>query len=52
VQDEIINQVVASSNYNQFGARELERTLRQTIEDKIVKLILENKVKEGDAISL
>ena len=52
VQDEIINQVVASSNYNQFGARELERTLRQTIEDKIVKLILENKVKEGDSISL
>jgi len=48
----MINQVVASSNYAQFGARELERTLRQTIEDKIVKLILENKVKEGDAISL
>ena len=52
VKDEMINQVVASSNYAQFGARELERTLRQTIEDKIVKLILENKVKEGDSISL
>ncbi|NCO88921.1 AAA domain-containing protein [Candidatus Roizmanbacteria bacterium] len=47
VKDEMINQVVASSNYAQFGARELERTLRQTIEDKIVKLILENKVKEA-----
>jgi len=52
VRDEIINQVVTSSNYSQFGARELERTLRQTIEDKIVKLILENKVKEGDTITL
>ena len=52
VKDEMINQVVASSNYAQFGARELERTLRQTIEDKIVKLILENKVKEGDSITV
>lgn len=52
VKDEMINQVVANSNYSQFGARELERTLRQTIEDKIVKLILENKVKEGDVVTL
>ncbi|OGK41760.1 hypothetical protein A3A46_00785 [Candidatus Roizmanbacteria bacterium RIFCSPLOWO2_01_FULL_37_13] len=35
-----------------FGARNLERLIRDEIEDKIAKLILEGKVKEGETIEL
>jgi len=52
VSDQLLQLTLANANYRQFGARDLERTLRQTVEDKIVKLILENKVKEGDSINL
>lgn len=38
--------------YNiQFGARALERTVRAEVEDKIAKLILENKLQQGQTIS-
>jgi ATP-dependent Clp protease ATP-binding subunit ClpA len=36
----------------QYGARNLQRILRQKVEDTIAKLLLEGKAKEGDTISL
>ena len=35
-----------------FGARNLERTIRDEIEDKLAKLILQDKTKPGDIINL
>lgn len=35
-----------------FGARNLERSLTQQIEDKIALLLLENKIKEGQTVHL
>lgn len=35
-----------------FGVRNLERTIRDEIEDKVAKLIFEDKIKPGDAINL
>ena len=35
-----------------FGARDMERILRQEIEDKIARMIFEGKAKEGDVINL
>ncbi|MCL4374980.1 AAA family ATPase [Patescibacteria group bacterium] len=52
VPDALVESVISNAQYQQFGARDLERNLRQIIEDKIVKLILENRVKEGDEITL
>jgi ATP-dependent Clp protease ATP-binding subunit ClpC len=41
------------SHYNEkFGARNIERVIRTEVEDKVAKLILENKVKEGEVINL
>lgn len=46
-------QDITQRGYNPaFGARNLERILRDEIEDKIARLILENKVKEGESINL
>jgi ATP-dependent Clp protease ATP-binding subunit ClpA len=35
-----------------FGARNLERSLTQQIEDRIAELLLQNKVSEGQSIAL
>ncbi|MBI2641772.1 ATP-dependent Clp protease ATP-binding subunit, partial [Candidatus Roizmanbacteria bacterium] len=44
---------LAKIGYNEkFGARDMERLLRTHIEDKVAKLILENKVKQGETIQL
>lgn len=44
---------VAHKGYDpKFGARNMERLIRDEIEDKVAKMILENKVKEGDIIRL
>ena len=34
-----------------FGARELDRVIRTELEDKLAKLILENKLKKGEIIN-
>jgi len=45
--------LVSKKGYDpRFGARNLERTIRDEIEDKIAKLIFENKAKPGETISL
>ncbi|MDP4010936.1 MAG: AAA family ATPase [Candidatus Roizmanbacteria bacterium] len=52
VSDETIHDIT-EKNYNAtYGARNLERALRDSIEDKIAKIILEGRAKEGDTINL
>jgi ATP-dependent Clp protease ATP-binding subunit ClpA len=44
---------VVENNYDpSFGARNMERALRQNLEDKVAKIILEDKAHEGDTIYL
>ncbi|VVA43674.1 Negative regulator of genetic competence ClpC/mecB [Candidatus Roizmanbacteria bacterium] len=44
---------VSEKGFNpRFGARNLERTIRDEIEDKVAKIILAEKAKQGDIISL
>jgi len=46
-------EAVSQKGYDpRFGARNLERTIRDEIEDKVAKLIFEDKVKAGDIINL
>lgn len=52
VSDEFLNQITQRGYDSRFGARNLERIIRDEIEDKIAKLILENKVKKEGIISL
>jgi len=52
VADSTLKELVTKSYDPRFGARNLDRVIRDEIEDKISKLILENKVKEDKTISL
>ncbi|HEX7543017.1 MAG TPA: AAA family ATPase, partial [Patescibacteria group bacterium] len=46
-------EIVSQKGYDpRFGARNLERTIRDEIEDKVAKLIFEDKAKPGETISL
>jgi len=46
-------EVVSQKGYDsRFGARNLERTIRDEIEDKVAKLIFEDKAKPGETIDL
>lgn len=46
-------EIVSQKGYDpRFGARNLERTIRDEIEDKVAKLIFDDKVKPGETISL
>jgi len=46
-------EAVSQKGYDpRFGARNLERTIRDEIEDKVAKLIFEDKVKPGEIIDL
>ena len=46
-------ETVSQKGYDpRFGARNLERTIRDEIEDKVAKLIFEDKAKPGETISL
>jgi len=46
-------ETVSQKGYDpRFGARNLERTIRDEIEDKVAKLIFEDKVKPGEIIDL
>ena len=45
--------LVSQKGYDlRFGARNLERTIRDEIEDKVAKLIFEDKAKPGETIDL
>ena len=52
VSDALLNELIEKGYDEKFGARNLERLLRDEIEDKIAKLILEGKVNEGQTINL
>ena len=44
---------IVEENYNErFGARNLERILREKIEDKLAKIILTKKPKEEEVIEI
>ncbi len=52
VSDATLESIIANNYDPKFGARNMERALRQHIEDTVAKIILEDKAKEGDTISL
>ena len=52
VSDEYLSDLINRGYDQKFGARNLERLLRDEIEDKIAKLVLEGKTKEGETINL
>lgn len=52
VSDESLSSIIKNSYNPSFGARGMERVIREQIEDKIAKLLLEKKVKEGDVIDV
>lgn len=52
IEDNLLTNL-ANKNYDpKFGARNMERLIRENIEDKISRIILAKKVKEGDTIHL
>ena len=52
VSDNLLNNLIQQYYDPQFGARDLERIIRSQIEDKVAKMVLENKIKEGETINL
>ncbi len=48
----LLTELIEKGYDKKFGARNLERVIRDGIEDKIAKLVLENKVKAGETITL
>ena len=52
VSDDTLQSIISKSYDPRFGARNLERIIRDEIEDKIAKTILEEKTKPGETISL
>lgn len=52
VSDKTIDFVSKKGFDPRFGARNLERTIRDEIEDKLAKLILQDKIKSGETINM
>ncbi len=52
VSDKTLIAMIQNGYNKTFGARNLERSLTQQVEDKIAELLLQNKVSEGQSISL
>jgi ATP-dependent Clp protease ATP-binding subunit ClpA len=52
VQDETLIEIVKKHYNPTFGARNLEHIVTQEIEDKIAILLLENKIGEGQTLTL
>ncbi|OGK13945.1 hypothetical protein A3C98_01545 [Candidatus Roizmanbacteria bacterium RIFCSPHIGHO2_02_FULL_37_15] len=52
ISDSFLSDTVNKGYDEKFGARNLERLIRDEVEDKIAKTILEGKVKEGETIQL
>ena len=48
-----VNNLLALTGYDpEYGARPIKRKIRNVIEDQISELIITNKVKDGNTISL
>ena len=52
ISDTFLTELIKKGYDEKFGARNLERLLRDEVEDKIAKLVLEGKTKEGEIITL
>ncbi len=52
VSDETIHKLTSQGYDKQYGARNLDRVMRQQLEDKIAKQILSGEVTEGQTINL
>jgi ATP-dependent Clp protease ATP-binding subunit ClpA len=52
ISDTFLNNLVEKGYSPKFGARNLERVIRDEVEDKVAKLILEDKAKEIKTINL
>jgi len=52
IREETITKIATQGYDAQYGARNLERLLRQKLEDQIAKTILQGSVHEGDTITL
>ena len=52
VSEAYLSELISKGYEEKFGARNLERLLRDEIEDKIAKLVLEGKAREGESIQL
>ncbi len=52
ISKETINNLIKKGYDPRYGARNLERVIRDEVEDKIAKMILEEKIKAGETIEL
>ncbi len=52
VSDDYLSELISRGYDEKFGARNLERLIRDEIEDKIAKIVLEGKTKEGETINI
>ena len=52
INEQTINSLIEKGYDTRYGARNMERTIRDEVEDKVAKLILEEKVKPGETIEL
>ncbi|QQG43942.1 MAG: ATP-dependent Clp protease ATP-binding subunit [Candidatus Roizmanbacteria bacterium] len=52
INPEKLKDVIFKNYDSSFGARNVERILRQKVQDKIARLIIEQKIKEGDILEL
>lgn len=52
VSDETLKQLIEKSYEPKFGARNMERIIRDEIEDKVAKLILQTKIEKASRLSL
>jgi len=52
VQEETIDLLIKKGYDPRYGARNMERVIRDEVEDKIAKLILQDQVKSGETITL
>lgn len=52
ISDNFLNYLAGKGYHQQFGARNMERVIRDEVEDKVAKLILENKIKKGEVLDI
>lgn len=52
IQEDTVDRLIKDGYDPRYGARNMERVIRDEIEDKVAKIILEGKVKEGETVNL
>jgi ATP-dependent Clp protease ATP-binding subunit ClpC len=51
ISDEFLNRLAQKGYSLQYGARNMERVIRDEVEDKIAKMVLNKEIKEGDTLT-